>query len=75
MERQLEAIFSAVFEIPTGQQVRALSQLTFPKWDSLAHVTLMAAVESEFGIEIDIADSLELTSFEAVHVYLEDRGK
>lgn len=75
MEQQLEAVFNAVFEVPTGHEVRALSQLTFPKWDSLAHVTLMAAVESEFGIEIDIADSLELTSFEALQVYLEERHK
>jgi acyl carrier protein len=39
----------------------------------LAHVTLIGAIESEFNITIDIADSLELTSFEAIIVYLEER--
>lgn len=73
MEAQLAAIFTAVLEVPEGANVTGLSQLNYPKWDSLAHVTLMAAIENEFDVAIDIADSLELTSFEAVLVYLEDR--
>lgn len=74
MQTQLEAIFRAVFDLPDAADVRGIRQLSFPKWDSLAHVTLVGAVESEFGLAIDIADSVELTSFEAILVYLEEHG-
>lgn len=74
MEQKLAAIFRAVFELDDDADVSGIRQLNFPKWDSLAHVTLVGAVESEFGISIDIADSLELTSYEAMVVYLEDHA-
>jgi acyl carrier protein len=72
MEQQLAAIFRAIFDLADGADVQGIRQLSFPKWDSLAHVTLIGAVENEFGLSIDIADSLELTSFEAILVYLEE---
>ena len=72
MEQQLTAIFRAVFELDDNTDLMGIRQLNFSKWDSLAHVTLIGAVENEFGLSIDIADSLELTSFEAVLVYLEE---
>ena len=71
---KLEEIFREVFRLPEGADVPATRQSSAPDWDSLAHVLLMAAVESEFGLEIDAGDSLELTSFDAVARYLEDRG-
>jgi acyl carrier protein len=74
METQLAAIFRAVFDLPETADVRGIRQLNFPQWDSLAHVTLVGAVENEFGLAIDIADSVELTSFEAILVYLEEHG-
>ena len=67
----LEAIFRAVFERPEGFDVSSTRQLTEAKWDSVAHVSLIAAIESEFGVTIDIGDSLEMTSFEAIKLYLE----
>ena len=73
MEQQLAEIFRATFDLSEKEEVRGIRQLSFPKWDSLAHVTLIGAIESEFNITIDIADSLELTSFEAIIVYLEER--
>ncbi len=72
MEQQLTEIFRVVFDLTAEADPKGIRQLTFPKWDSLAHVTLIGAVENEFGLSIDIADSLELTSFEAILVYLEE---
>lgn len=73
IELRLREVFRAVFEVPDGVDVTGLRQLGNPSWDSLAHVTLVSAVESEFGIEIDPLESLELTSFEAVCVHLQER--
>lgn len=73
-EKTLAEIFRAVFQLEGGADVRGFRQINQPSWDSLAHVSLMAAVESEFNVNIDTADSLELTSFEAIALYLEERG-
>lgn len=31
-----------------------------PEWDSAAHVNLIMAVEEAFGLELDIADTIEI---------------
>jgi len=49
-------------------------QLSMEGWDSLAHVSIMLAIESEFGVTIDIADQIALTSVPAIRLYLEERG-
>jgi acyl carrier protein len=67
---RLEQIFRAVFELPSDASVQNIRQINFRKWDSLGHVLLMAAIESEFGIELDIATSVKLTSFESLELYL-----
>jgi acyl carrier protein len=33
-----------------------------PEWDSLRHIQLIIAIEDEFNISIDFADTLEMTS-------------
>ena len=61
-------------DVVTGRvaDVSGIRQLTEHTWDSLAHVSLVSAIESEFGITIDTGDAIELTSFEAMRLYLED---
>ena len=71
---RLDDIFRAVLELPAGADVRATRQDAAAAWDSLAHVLLVGAVESEFGLQVDAADSLELTSYEAIARFLEGRG-
>ena len=71
MEQQLAAIFRAVFDLAEGHDVRNVRQVNHPAWDSLAHVSLVGAMESEFGIEVDVSDSIEITSFDAALAYLE----
>jgi acyl carrier protein len=75
-ERQarLEAIFREVFALPEGTNLRALRQINQPAWDSLGHVTLMAALEGEFGVVLDTSEMLGLTSFEAVRLLLEEKA-
>jgi acyl carrier protein len=72
-EQKLGDGFRAVMNLESGTDVSTLRQLSTPGWDSLAHVSLVAAIESEFGIAIDIEDSLELTSYQAVKLFLEER--
>ena len=71
---RLQEIFLAVFELPAGADVTPLRQLSTPTWDSLAHVSLVTAIESEFGISLDAADQLRMTSYAATVVLLEERA-
>jgi acyl carrier protein len=72
-QARLEAIFREVFALPEGTNLRGLRQINQPAWDSLGHVTLMAALEGEFGVTLDTSEMLGLTSFEAVRLFLEER--
>ncbi|NKD56095.1 acyl carrier protein [Haematospirillum sp. 15-248] len=51
--------------------VRKISEA---RWDSLAHVSMVAAVESEFGVNLDSTDMERMTSFAATRLLLEEKG-
>lgn len=71
---KLNEIFRTVLELPADVDVTSVRQETASGWDSLAHVLLVGAIESEFGLQIDVGDSLDLMSYDAIALYLEERG-
>jgi acyl carrier protein len=74
VEQRLQAIFRGMFDLAGGADVSACAQSNTPSWDSMAHVSLVAAIEGEFGIAIDAGDSLTLTSYDSARQYLADLG-
>ena len=73
-EAKLSEIFRSVLQLLGDADVLRARQLAVETWDSLAHVSLMLAIEGEFAVSIDVADQLALTSFPAIRLYLEERG-
>lgn len=71
---KLQDIFRAVLELPAGADASQLERTNTEKWDSLAHVSLVAGIESEFGIALDLSESLALTSFGEAEAMLERKG-
>ncbi|MGI9076626.1 MAG: hypothetical protein ACR2G6_04725 [Gemmatimonadaceae bacterium] len=71
---KLKDIFRAVFELAPTTDVTRVRQISERNWDSLAHVSLVAAIESEFGITLDAADQLRTTSYQATQLLLEEKG-
>lgn len=63
---KLNKIFLTVLELDEHYLLEELSSENYKKWDSLAHVSLIAALESEFKISIDVADYENLLSYSAV---------
>jgi acyl carrier protein len=45
-----------------------------PNWDSLNHLTVVMAMESEFGVKLSIEDALEMRSVSAIRHILRARG-
>lgn len=70
---RLQDIFRAVFEMPAGANVTTLRQMNLPRWDSLAHVSLVTAIESEFGVSLDAAEQLRMTSYAATALLLDEK--
>lgn len=70
-EDRLVRCFASVFPTLTPDEVRTASTESVASWDSLGAVTLAAVVEQEFGMEINLLDLPELTSFEGFRTYLD----
>lgn len=68
----LAQVFRAVFRLAADADVRGSSQAATRGWDSLGHVTLVTALESEFEVAISPADSIEMTSYEMVVEILDE---
>lgn len=74
VDEKLEQIFRAVFALPASAPVRDLEQPGVPMWDSLGHVSLVAALESEFDTSIDVDEALRMTSYATVRGLLAEKG-
>ncbi len=74
LEKKLFEIFQVVLELDADEDVQSLRRLNEKRWDSLAHTSLIVAIESEFGIKLDIADMDRMTSFAATRLLLEEKG-
>jgi acyl carrier protein len=74
MEHKLQEIVRGALELAPGVDVTRAHQGNVASWDSLAHVSLMLALESEFGLIIGMRDQLELTSYEAIRRYVAERN-
>jgi len=70
---KLKNIFKVLFS-SEDINLETLRKINNPKWDSLATVTLIAAIESEFGIILDEASYENFTSYLAVENILEEHN-
>lgn len=71
-EAKLVEIFRVVLEVDTD--VQSVRRVTERRWDSLAHTSMIAAIESEFGLQLEIDDMERMTSFAATRLLLEEKG-
>lgn len=63
MEQKLKNIFVEALNIPVEQINDSLEYNTIPEWDSIAHMTLIAAIDQEFDIMIETEDVIDMSSF------------
>ena len=75
LDDRLSRCFASVFPALDPNQIRQASVESVPAWDSLAAVTLIAILEQEFDTQIDLMEMSELTSYHAVHDYLQRQMK
>ena len=57
---RLNAVFRDVFDDEEITVTDATTAADIPAWDSLTHITLIAEVQDEFGVEFSMKDVVAL---------------
>jgi acyl carrier protein len=75
IEKRVGECFANVFPDIQPSQIPNASAATLPAWDSVAHITLLSAISEEFGVELEVEEYEELTSYRAIVDYMETKSK
>ncbi|MBO2452177.1 acyl carrier protein [Actinomadura barringtoniae] len=68
---RLRKVFRSALSLPDDFPVDSLEYRGIDKWDSLAHMSLVAALEDEFDVMIDTDDVIDMSSFGKARELLE----
>ncbi len=74
LENRVKNVISAVFDIPVESVSIQTSNKNVKNWDSLNIINLMIALESEFGIALDVDEAVDLLSVEKIIGVLRTKG-
>jgi len=64
LEEKILKSFSEVLKIDNNTSLEEVVYNEFPGWDSVAHMAIIAELESSFDCMMDMEDVLDLSSFE-----------
>jgi acyl carrier protein len=62
-EQKFRNAFASSLNLDPSQVNEYLQYSTSPGWDSLAHMALVAALDSAFDIMLDTEDIIDMSSF------------
>ncbi|MEO3776407.1 acyl carrier protein [Micromonospora sp. B11E3] len=60
---RLRTVFVDALELPEGTDVESLTYRGIEQWDSLGHMTLVAAIEDEFDVQLETEQVIDMSSF------------
>ncbi|UCE66829.1 MAG: acyl carrier protein [Candidatus Zixiibacteriota bacterium] len=60
---KLRKIFSEALNIKIETVMDSLEYNSIPEWDSVAHMSLVAAIDGGFDIMLDTDDVIDMSSF------------
>lgn len=66
MEQQIFEVFRDVFSAPADFDTVELIYNDYPGWDSVGHMTLVAALEEKFDCMLEMDDILDMSSYAKV---------
>jgi acyl carrier protein len=62
----LAALFANVLRVPLDRIHPELRPSDVDQWDSIHHVMLVAAIEEEFAIQLDVEEIMEFTDYGSI---------
>lgn len=73
-EEQVMAVFARVLGIEATQVTDELRYNTIPQWDSIAHMSVVAALEEAFNVMIDMDEVIDMSSVGKAREILRKHG-
>jgi acyl carrier protein len=74
LRERLRAVFVEALGLNDDIEVQSLRYRDIPQWDSIGHMTLVAAIEDEFGVALDTEQVIDLSSFDIAEALLRKLG-
>ena len=71
---QLKALIARLFNCDVSQLTDEIGPGGIPGWDSLGHVTLMAAIHEEFGKQVPLEEAVDIESIADMTAILDRMG-
>ena len=62
--QKLHDCFRQALALPVGTAIEGLAYQDHPSWDSVAHMRLIAAIETAFDLMLDTDEILEMSSYD-----------
>lgn len=72
MEERIKEIMGAVFEIDPSTIDENASTDTIENWDSIRHMSLIVALEEEFGVQFDDDQIADMQNYKLVVLSLQE---
>ncbi len=73
-EDQIAPVFARVLGIPQESIHDDLRYATIPQWDSIAHMSVVAALEEAFDVMIDMDEVIDMSSVGKAREILRKHG-
>ena len=74
-EARLKEVIASVLDIPAASITDNTSMDTVDAWDSIKHMSLVLAIEEEFGVSIPDEDAADITSYPLIRLVLAEQLK
>jgi acyl carrier protein len=74
LPERLRAVFVSTLDLGDDVVVEQLKYRDIPQWDSLGHITLVAAIEDEFGVQLDTEQVIDMSSYKVALDMLRGMG-
>lgn len=73
IKERVSRCFTNVFPGIRQEEIPLASPASMGAWNSLAHIRLLSLIGEEFGLEPDMEDFEELTSYPAILAWVEKK--
>ncbi len=73
IEDKLKEIMGLVFDVPTSDIDNTTGPDDLDNWDSIGTINLITALETEFDIEFEEEELLEMLNFQLIKMNIEEK--
>ena len=74
LSNRLRTVFVEALELGSDVDVESLNYRDIEEWDSLGHMTLVASIEDEFGVQLETEQVIDMSSFKVAVDMLSGMG-